>query len=792
MGKRSLSANAQGIVQAKEAMARKQWTHQVLAKKVGVKTRLSISKFFAGHPVERRIFIEICVQLDLSWQKLAIQVLDERLLQPINPAENQPVDINTLVTTIRSCYQDKLETQSSTVPLWDLPKPISLKDIYIDVEVWQDIPNRRWLDLGDWQRHFQVNWDRGYGLNPDGTALERVLAMAVLTRQRHLMIWGKTGTGKTTFLQYLTTQCHQGRFAPDQVSIYIELRALVEDGNRLSLLDYICQELSDCGVSRETVKTLLQEGKLLILLDGWDEVAPSRRFSLFNKLRWFCQRYYNNRFVITCRTGAELYRFGRFTEVELADWTPTQIREFSQKYFVAVAGANWEKGLGKAAEFITQLDYPENRAIKDMAKTPLLLSFICHVFHSQSRFPRQQARLVHEGLEILLHKWDYSKGVERDSLEQPLSVVNRWQLLDQVASVTLTQQKYCFSQSQVEHYIGEYLQTLPDYQDVNPVSLQIQSQGIVKAIECDHGVWVERSRRLYSFANLSVQQYLTAREFTTKLAQHPEAIAELVTHLTEQSWRQVFPFTAALLRHPERLIQGIKQRVDQVLISDQRLVQFLNWIDHRSKSSPLSHKPAAVRGFNFALAVILDQALAQTLNSYLLDQPLEPSPLQQLPSCLSLAQTLDANFTVLEALAFKAEDYLPPASLPVPLYRALILNATLKYSLAFNLAVDPEHLSQLARSLKTLLHPVFQFQSNGKMLNSWWFNHRHSWIEQLRFFLGQHEHGEHDWQFSSSQRQSLWDYYDANQLLVDCLTIADDLNTQVQQHIEDELFVYRE
>lgn len=792
MSKRSLSANAQGIAEAKEAMARKQWTHQVLAKKVGVKTRLSISKFFAGRPVERRIFIEICLQLDLSWQKVATQVPDERLPQPVNSAENQPVELNALVTIVRSCYKDKLEIQCSPVRLWDVPKPIALKEIYVDVEVWQDIPNRRWFDLEDGRRQFQVNRDWGDGLNPDGTTLERLLAMAVLTRQKHLMIWGKPGTGKTTFLQYVAIQCDQGQFAPDQIPIYIELRMLGEDGNTLSLLDYICQELSDYGVSRETVKTLLQEGKLLILLDGWDEVSPSLRFSLFNKLRWFYQRYYTNRFLITCRTGVELYRFGRFTEVELADWTPTQIGEFAQKYFVAVAGANWEKGLAQAAEFISQLDNPENQTIQDMAKTPLLLSFICHVFQSQSRFLRQQARLVQEGLEILLHNWNYGKGVERDAIEPPFSGVNRWRLLDQVAAVTLTQQKYCFSQSQVEHYIGDYLQTLPDYQDVEPISLQIQSQKILKAIECDHGVWVERSRRLYSFANLTVQQYLTARKFTTKLDQNPDAIAELVTHLTEQSWREVFLFTVTLLRHPEGLIQAMKQGVDQVLGSDQRLMQFVNWIDHQSKSSPLSHKSAAVRAFDFALAVILDQALAQTLNSHRLDQLLEAPPLQELPSCLSLPQKLDVEFTLPEALEFKTKDYLPKESFPPPLYRALILNATLNYSLKFNLAVDPERLGLLARSLATLLHPVFDCQSNLKILNQWWSNHRHSWIERVRFFLEQHEQGEHDWQFSRNQTRSLWDYYDANQLLVDCLRNSDDLNTDVQQHIEDELFLYPE
>jgi hypothetical protein len=62
----------------------------------------------------------------------------------------------------------------------------------------------------------------------------------------------------------------------------------------------------------------------------------------------------------------------------------------------------------------------------------------------------------------------------------------------------------------------------------------------------------------------------------------------------------------------------------------------------------------------------------------------------------------------------------------------------------------------------------------------------------MHFFLGQHDQGEHEWQFSRNQTRSLWDYYDANQLVVDCLRISDEVNIEVQQQMEDELFLYRE
>ena len=47
----------------------------------------------------------------------------------------------------------------------------------------------------------------------------------------------------------------------------------------------------------------------------------------------------------------------------------------------------------------------------------------------------------------------------------------------------------------------------------------------------------------------------------------------------------------------------------------------------------------------------------------------------------------------------------------------------------------------------------------------------------------------HDWQFSESQKELLQNYYDANQLLVDCLKSECYANRQILQHIEDTLLL---
>jgi acetate kinase len=65
-----LKASPEGIRQAKKQFDYKNWTQEYLAIEVGVKTRQPIWRFFAGKPIERYTFFEICASLDLDWQDI--------------------------------------------------------------------------------------------------------------------------------------------------------------------------------------------------------------------------------------------------------------------------------------------------------------------------------------------------------------------------------------------------------------------------------------------------------------------------------------------------------------------------------------------------------------------------------------------------------------------------------------------------------------------------------------------------------------------------------------------------
>ena len=583
MARRSLRASTVGIEKAKRAFRTKEWTQEYLASEVGLETRQPIWKFFTGKPIERQSFMEICFQLGLDWQEIAA-------LPAENPSTgNEPdwdkrSDIDALVQMVRSRRRDKIEAQCSTIRLLDIAQPIALKNIYVSVNILETITGQRWLDIFELQGSNPEEFDR-FGLGQ--VCQERVPAMQAVATYPKLMVLGKLGSGKTTFLQYIATQCNQGELLPDRIPIFIRLKNFAEDARvtgDFSLLNYISQELGCFGASDQQVKTLLDHGRVLILLDGLDQVQEDYSAEIVKKILKLSEEYYKNQLIITCRIATQQHQFEGFTDIEITDFDSAQIEAFVHKWFVSVGRNSREKGLALAAQFMQKLQLSENRPLRELAAQPLLLNLACCVFQARLEFPARRAELYKQGLNILLNRCDGAKSIKRDEIYSHLSLPHKMNLLSQIAAITFKQGHYFFAQSSVQRYITDYLRNLPTAQ-TDPEVLQLNSEAVLKSLEA-HGLLVERARLIYSFSHLTFQEYLTAKNIVASPEPQilEKKLLELVTHLTEPRWRKVFLLTAGMLADATYLLQLIKQHIDALVDSNEQLQQFLIWLNPKSLS----------------------------------------------------------------------------------------------------------------------------------------------------------------------------------------------------------------
>ncbi|MBD2536161.1 NACHT domain-containing NTPase [Nostoc flagelliforme FACHB-838] len=627
MVKRSLQASEVGIQQAKKAFAYKGWTQENLAFEVNLKTRQPIWRFFSGRPVERHIFIEICSVLSLNWREITANSPKE-FSQSKELGTAEFLDIDALVQLVRSQRFDKIQNQCGTLQLLDVSRPVRIDDIYIDVNILEEIASFQWLEFADLQKFTSKEFDR-FGLGE--VSQTQIAGMTAVETYSKLRVLGKPGAGKTTFLEHLAIECNRGKFAANRVPIFVTLRDFADEtrvAGEFHLLNYICKEFLTCGISDPSVlETLLLSGRVLLLLDGLDEVLQQQSIGVVNEIRKLSEKYQKNMFVVTCRTAAKALNLRRFTDVEIAPFSQDQIVAFAQKWFTALTKTNVQDKQEQAVEFTRQLDLPENFQFRRLAVTPLFLHLACWVFHQQNKFPTQKAVFYKQCLDLLLNKWDETKGIERDEVYEGFLLPQKLKLLSQVASATFEQGNYFFEQHIVERYISDYISDLPNA-STEPEELQLDSEGVLQAIELQHGLLAERVRGIFSFSSLTFQEYLTARQIVANhnLQALEQPLERLVSHITEPRWREIFLLTVAMLRSADFLVQLMKQQVDALVAQDPYLQKFLTWASQKSLAAPL--QPAAIRAFyqalartphltqHFTLACILDPDFSQVRKNH--------------------------------------------------------------------------------------------------------------------------------------------------------------------------------
>ncbi|MBW4575981.1 MAG: NACHT domain-containing NTPase [Aphanothece sp. CMT-3BRIN-NPC111] len=777
MAKRSLKASATGIEKAKKAFKQIGWTQDYLAAEVGLQTRQSIWKFFKGSPVERHIFIDICFNLNLDWQEIADIPLEEQAEVKEQKQDHRP-DINPLVQKVRSHFYDRIQSQCGTMRLLDVAQPIDLNNIYVSVNILETPSSQQWLDVSNLQDFNQEKFDR-FGLGK--VAQERVPGLKAVATYPKLMVLGKPGSGKTTFLQKIAIQCNQGKLQPERIPIFIRLKSLtvdVEPDNPTPLLNYIRHQLGSSNISEKQVETLLQRGSALILLDGLDEVPGDDRHQILKQIRHLSENYYKNRFIITCRIAAKQYQLEEFTDIEIADFDFAQIEAFAKKWFVAV-GKDFNSGLAKAEQFIEKLKLAENQQVRELSVTPLLLNLTCSVFQAKADFPAKRSELYKQGLDILLTRWDEARGIQRDDLYRNLSLLQKLKLLSMIAAITFEQGHYFFEQSTLQQYITNYLHTLPGSSS-DTDALQLASEALLKSIEVQHGLLVERARGIYSFSHLTFQEYLTARSIVANFDPIilSKKLKNLVTHINEPRWREVFLLTAGLLENADEMLQFMKQQVDQMMARDKKLQEFLIWLAEKSAAVDVPYKPAATRAFYLTLALARDFNLARDLNLALaLDLSLAGNLAAELNLDLALERVLTLSLTLHEN---------PTLDRVLAVSFALPMQSGFTHDLQLEHQGKERSLSELLQHLKTQLPNP---EEGSKKLKAWWVDNGQAWAEELRTVMIQYRRIAHSWQFSDRQQETLRQYYEANQFLLDCLNSNCQITAAIREEIQKNLLL---
>ena len=669
-----------------------------------------------------------------AWSSSAAQVkpgtLTDQIKQAIFHASGQ--------------YIESYAKRHGILKVLGMMEPVWIEGIYTRVQFLGDDGIRQYLSLENLEQAYRETQQRRF----QSRECTKQDGLEVADRQPYLMVLGQPGAGKSTFLRRIGLEAlkrDDSGYGHNCIPVFLELKRF--NTGTVDIEQAIAREFETCNFPdpARSAKRLLEDGKLLVLLDGLDEVPTQQMDQAITQIQDFCDRYSQNRFIASCRTAARI-RFSQFVDVIMADFDEEQIQQFITNWF----RSKNDQELGTAQKCWELLQEPEYASTRELAQTPLLLTFLCLVFDDAQTFPKQRAMLYKDALDVLLKRWASEKRIQRDPIYQDLTLPLEEMMLAEIACRSFVKDKLFIPKQEVIDHIKTFLAG-----NLNAPK-HLDGELVLQAIQIQQGILVERSRYVLSFSHLTLQEYLTAQHIVNHNVQ-----PLVKRYLTDQRWREVFQLVAGLMwRGADALLLQMETAAQQFINTD-NLKNLLQWAEQATEGSEGDFKPAAKRSAALALALARARALARALD---------------LARARALALALDLDLDLVLAL-----------DLDLDLVLALDLDLVLALAREFEKIkiFKAVNWAALIANFKALQTNIPDDEQPVAVRRAFADQHSQTWYTAL--------HLNPDWvNLSEAEVESLNNYLYANELIVRCKEAAVRVSPQVWAGIEERMLTVRD
>lgn len=474
--------------------------------------------------------------------------------------ERQDKEDATRLAEARRAYFNYLAAECGEIELEGLPadqdvgsRRLRLENLFVPLHL-ESIPQ----EIGEEKQTKR--------LDPSTTLLEASVRLSVgeaLTKKARLAILAVPGGGKTTLLKRLAIsyafperRTDLGDRLPNREWFPVLLRCRqIEDRATepvISLLTGLGERAEmgeNAGAFRSLLLAALREGRVLLLVDGLDEIADGgKRLAFVTQLRTFLSTYPGVDVVITSREAGFRIVAGALSahcdHYRIADFDREDIERLTVAWHREVVGDRPE--VESQARSLATTIWETDR-VRRLAVNPLLLTTLLLVRRWVGQLPNRRSILYEKAIEVLLWTWNV-QGFE------PLDVQEVIPQLAFLAWTMMEDEVQRISQPRLREVLQAARRQMPEVLAYARLSVSDFVERVERRsgllVQSGHEVEDGRLVPLYEFRHLTFQEYLAAKAlvegFYPDRREEDTLISKLGPHMEKEAWREVVPLAAVL------------------------------------------------------------------------------------------------------------------------------------------------------------------------------------------------------------------------------------------------------
>lgn len=314
----------------------------------------------------------------------------------------------------------------------------------------------------------------------------------VFKKTNYVTIIGDAGSGKSTIVKHLFLNSIYTQFA---IPILIELRYLNDYDNDLET--YIVEKVLENKIAENPniLNRLLEKGKFVFFLDGYDELNSEIKLKIIENLNSFINQFPENKFLLTTRPFSDVEHLQIFHNynVKKLSFEEGEIKGFIYKQL--------ESEHELAGKIYESINTNKSEYIQSFLSNPLLLSLYILTFQSNAGVPSKKYIFYRRVIQALFSEHD--SKTKLGFVREQLSGLKQEEFED-ILKI------FCFLSYFESKFNWDLDYIFDKFERIKKTkSIDFNNNKVIRDLKSAVALWVEDNGD-YSFAHRSLQEYFAA------------------------------------------------------------------------------------------------------------------------------------------------------------------------------------------------------------------------------------------------------------------------------------------